>query len=266
MSTTTTTGYLTRLFVLIVSMIFIGADLDASAQNSNAGTTMQEDTSMQNSNAANMNGTRSRGGRRRRGRRSGSNMGMPNTTPACGPMQDNASMDGSGAQENTSAGGMNQTPVRTGRCDPMAQVQTDLSGTYTGTTNYAEGGLSGDTTLTISGNHFTMTNGSTTQEGRVVAVTTCNYTAVTMMFGKEQVSATSGPQPAPLPAVSLRAEKVGGGLSLQSTEGETRQFSFNPVAVSVGGGSPKVPRRIRIKRAPGGGGSIPVGIKPPTRL
>jgi hypothetical protein len=266
-SSTTTTSHSVRLFVLIVSMIFIGADFDASAQNTNSSTTMQEDTSMQNSNTTNMNRTRSRGRRRRRGRRSGSNMGTPNNTPACGPMQDNTSMAGDEAQANTSAGSMNQTPVRTGRCDPMAQVQTDLSGTYTGTTNYAEGGLSGDTTLTISGNKFTMTSGSTTQEGRVVAVTTCNYTAVTMMFGKEQVSAASGPQPAPLPAVSLRAEKVGGGLSLQSTEGETRQFSFNPVAVIVGGGSRKVPRRVRSKRAPGGGGAqIPVGIKPPTRL
>lgn len=267
MNSSTTTSHSVRLFVLIVSMIFIGADLDASAQNTNSSTTMQEDTSMQNSNAANMNRTRSRGRRRRRGRRrSGSNMGMPNTNSACGPMQDNTSMAGDEAQSNTSAGSMNQTPVRTGRCDPMAQVQTDLSGTYTGTTNYAEGGLSGDTTLTISGNKFTMTSGSTTQEGRVVAVTTCNYTAVTMMFGKEQVSAASGTQPAPLPAVSLRAKRVGGGLSLQSTEGETRQFSFNPVAVSVGGGSRKVPRRVRSKRSSGGGASIPVGIKPPTRL
>jgi hypothetical protein len=147
----------------------------------------------------------------------------------------------------------------------MAQVQTDLSGTYTGTTNYEEGGLSGDTTLIISGNKFTMTSGSTTQEGRVVAVTTCNYTAVTMMFGKEQVSAASGPQPAPLPAVSLRAERVGGGLSLESTEGENRQFSFKAAAVNVGG-SGKVRPRIRSKRGPGGGGAPPVGIKPPTAM
>jgi hypothetical protein len=262
----TTTSHFIRLFVLIVSMIFIGVDLSASAQNTNSSTTMQEDTSMQNSNAANMNRTRSSGRRRRRGRRSGSNMGTPNTTSACGPMQDSTPMAGDEAQANTSAGSMNQTPVRTGRCDPMAQVQTDLSGTYTGTANYTEGGLSGDATLTIEGNHFTITSGSTTQEGRVVAVTTCNYTGVTMMFGKEQVSAPTGPQPAPLPAVSLRAKKVGGGLSLESTEGETRQFSFSPVAVSVGGGSGKVRRHIRSKRAPGGGGAPPVGIKPPTRL
>jgi hypothetical protein len=143
----------------------------------------------------------------------------------------------------------------------MAQEQTDLSGTYTGTANYTEGGLSGDATLTISGNHFTMTSGSTTQEGRVVAVTTCNYTAVTMMFGKEQVSAPTGPQPAPLPAVSLRARKVGGGLNLESVGGESKQFSFNSAATGGGG---KVRRHTSGRRRSGGGAPIPVGIKPPT--
>jgi hypothetical protein len=124
----------------------------------------------------------------------------------------------------------------TGRCDPNVQEQTDLSGTYTGTSNYTERGLSGDTTLTITGNDFTMTSGSTTLEGRVVAVTTCNYTAVTMMFGKPQMTASTGAQPAPLPAVSLRAKKVGDHLTLESVGGETRQFSFSSI---VGGGKPR---------------------------
>lgn len=221
-----TTSYVIRLFVLVVAIAFIGADLTVSAQNSNS--SMTEDTSMQNANTSNTN--MNRGGRRRRGRRRGGNMNAAETATTDAP------------------------PVQTGRCDPNVQEQTDLSGTYTGTANYAEGGLSGETTLTISGNTFTMTSGSTTQEGRVVAVTTCNYTAVTMMFGKEQVSAPVGPQPPPLPAVSLRAKKVGRGLMLESVGGETRQFSFSPVGSKSGGG--------------GGGGHnmspMPVGIKPPT--
>jgi hypothetical protein len=216
-----TTFHIIRLCVLFVSIIIVGADLSVSAQNSNSSTTMPEDASMQNSNTSNMN-SGNRG--RRRGRRRGGNM-------------------------NT-AGAATQ-PVMTGRCDPMAQVQTDLSGTYTGTVDYAEGGLSGETTLTISGNNFTMTSGSTTQEGRLTAVTTCNYTAVTMMFGKEQVSAPTGPQPAPLPAVSLRARRIGTMLRLESVEGESRRFSFNSATP-------------RFRRASTPGAPQPVGIKPPT--
>ena len=223
-----TSSYTIRLFVLVVSMVFIGADLTVSAQNANSSTTtMQEDTSMQNTNTSNTN--MNRGGRRRRGRRRSGNMNTADTATA---------------DTTTSA-----PPVSTGRCDPNMQEQTDLSGTYTGTANYTEGGLSGDTTLTISGNNFTMTSGSASQEGRIVAVTTCNYTAVTMMFGKEQVSAASGPQPPPLPAVSLRARKVGSGLTLESVGGEARQFSFS--SAGTGGGR----RGSKVNR---------VGIKPPT--
>ena len=249
-------SYTIRLFVLVVSMVFVGADLNVSAQNSNSSTMMQENTMMQqNNNTSNTN--MKRGGRRRRRgrRRSGSNMGMSNSNSACGPMQDNTSM-------GNATGSMNTTPVPTGRCDPNAQEQTDLSGTYTGTANYAEGGLSGETTLTITGNKFTMTSGSATQEGRVVAVTTCNYTAVTMMFGQEQTTAATGPQPAPLPAVSLRARKVGSGLSLESVGGGSRQFSFSPAPARGGGGG--APRK-RSGRGGRMGSPDPVGIKPPTR-
>jgi hypothetical protein len=231
-------------------MVFVGADLTVSAQNANSSTTTQEDTSMQQNN--NMSNTNTnRGGRRRRGRRRGGSMNATDT-----------------AIDTTLAPGQEvvtgrpvQMSVQTGRCDPNAQEQTDLSGTYTGTANYTEGGLSGDTTLTISGNNFTMTSGSTTQEGRITAVTTCNYTAVTMMFGKEQVTAVPGtPQPAPLPAVSLRAKKVGSGLTLESVGGGTRQFSFNSAPASRGGKSPRGRRRKSM------GPANPVGIKPPTAM
>jgi hypothetical protein len=222
-----TTHHIMRLIVLVISIVIIGADLTpVSAQNANSSPTAPpEDTSMQNDNMSNMN--MNRGGRRRRGRRRRG--GTMNT--------------GTTAVDTTVTPGQEvvtdrpvQMPVRTGRCDPNTQEQTDLSGTYTGTVNYAEGGLSGDTTLTITGNDFTMTSGSSTLEGRVVAVTTCNYTAVTMMFGKGQTTATSGPQPAALPAVSLRARRTGGGggLSLASVPGERREFSFT--SAGTGGG------------------------------
>jgi hypothetical protein len=246
-------GHFIRMLVLIVSLMFIGADLSASAQNANSSTTtMQEGAPVENTNTSN-NVNMNRGGRRR-GRRRGGNMNAAQT-PAL-------PLDGSQIDPQLYRNVPYGATQGSGRCDPMAQEQTDLSGTYTGTVNYSEGGLSGDTTLTIRGNNFTMTNGSNTQEGRVVAVTTCNYTAVTMMFGREQVSAATGPQPPALPVVSLRAKRVGGGLTLESVEGETRQFSFNSTSV----GEAKPTRRSYKRAGKRIGAPIPVGIKPPTAM
>jgi hypothetical protein len=116
--------------------------------------------------------------------------------------------------------------MSSGRCDPMKQEQTDLSGTYTGTVNYPDASLTGDATLTITGNNFSLTAGSTTQSGRVTAVTTCNYTGVTMMFG-DLTPPTPSPNPPPaLPAVSLRARKMGDRVTLMTVPGEKRSFSF----------------------------------------
>lgn len=265
-----TTRIITHLFVFVVSIALVGADLFVSAQNTNSSTT-SDNTSMQDNTMSGTNTSRrSTGRRRRRGRRrSSNNAGMANANAASDAMQDNTSTEGSmqandnaaGAASNTSMtgggrrrrrgrrrggnmsagaaattdmGSTSMTPVRTGRCDPMAQEQTDLSGTYTGTANYTEGGLSGDTTLTITGNDFTMTSGSTTLEGRVVAVTTCNYTAVTMRLGKDTTVAPGATPPPPLPTVSLRAKRMGSGLSLTSVSGESKQFSFSSAGTSGG--------------------------------
>jgi hypothetical protein len=242
------TSHLIRLFILIVAVAVIGADASVSAQNSNSRTTMPDNMTMESTNA---NANTNRSGGRRRGRRR-SNTAMPAASASTGTETADLEMTA-------------QVPVQTGRCDPMAQVQTDLSGTYTGTANYAEGGLTGEATLTINGNDFTITSGSSTQEGRVTAVTTCNYTGVTMMFGKPQVSAAKGDQPAPLPAVSLRARKVGSGLILESVGGETRQFSFSSAGASGGGGGGSADRpRARRGRRPTR--PMPVGIKPPTAM
>jgi hypothetical protein len=201
-----------RLLMIVFTIVLFGADMTVSAQNANSSTTTP-DESMQSDTMTNTNTNRT-GRRRRRGRRRGGNM-------------------------NAAA----MTPVSTGRCDPMVQEQTDLSGTYTGSVDYPEGGLSGQATLTITGNDFTMTSGSSTQEGRVVAVTTCNYTAVTMRFGKDAGPAPPGTTPPPpLPTVSLRARRTGNGITLAGVSGESRQFSFS----SGGGGG----RRGRRRAAP----------------
>lgn len=127
----------------------------------------------------------------------------------------------------------------TGRCDPMQQEQTDLSGTYTGKATHPDGS-SGEVTLTVTGNNFTMTGGPQDMSGRITAVTTCGYTAVTMMSG----DMGPGPNPAAThTAVSLRAKKVGDRLTLTSVPGEPKKVSF------VSGGGTMKPRKHRTKKA-----------------
>lgn len=290
MKSNNTGRLIVRLFVFVISLVLVGADLVSSAQDANSGTTQQEDTSAQNTNTSGMN--MNSGGRRRRGRRrSGGNMNandastvpadttvQQNTNTADAP-QENTNTSGE-ATGNTNMGGRRRRgrrrsaatttpgtesqfvnkPIQVfgaGRCDPMAQEQTDLSGTYTGSIDYSEGGLSGDATLTISGNDFTLTGGGSTVEGRVVAVTTCNYTAATMRFGKDASLAPGPTPPPPLPIVSLRARRTGGGLVLETVPGESRQFSFRSAGAPGGG-------RRGMRGGRKRGGPPPVGIKPPT--
>jgi hypothetical protein len=125
-----------------------------------------------------------------------------------------------------------------GRCDPTKQEQTDLSGTYTGKANHGNGEPAQDATLTVTGNNFTMTSGSETHSGRITAVTTCGYIGVTMMMGDLTPPTPSPNPPAALPAVSLRAKKVGDKLWLTSVPGEKMQVSFTPT-----GGAKSKPKR-----------------------
>jgi len=127
-----------------------------------------------------------------------------------------------------------------GRCDPAKQEQTDLSGTYTGKADHGNGQPPQDATLTITGNNFTMTSGSETHSGRITAVTTCGYIGVTMMMGDLTPPTPSPNPPAALPAVSLRAKKVGDKLWLKSVPGEKMQVSFTPTG---GGGGMKKQRK-----------------------
>jgi hypothetical protein len=131
-------------------------------------------------------------------------------------------------------------PVRSGRCDPMQQEQTDLSGTYVGNVKHGDQAPM-DATLTITGNNFTMTMGSETHSGRITAVTTCGYTAVTIMHGDGGTSAPGTTTP-PNKVVSLRAKKVGDSLTLMSVPGEPEKVMF------TSGGGVRRPRRQRPRR------------------
>ena len=131
--------------------------------------------------------------------------------------------------------------MTSGRCDPTKQEQTDLSGTYTGKAKHGADKAAEDATLTITGNTFTMTSGSETHTGRLTAVTTCGYTAVTMMIG-DLTPPPPGPNPPPpLPAMSLRAKKIGDKLWLTSVPGEKMMASFTP----SGGAMKAKPRKRR---------------------
>ena len=107
-------------------------------------------------------------------------------------------------------------------------MQTDLSGTYTGTFDCEPLGLTGETTLTISGNEFTTADGKT---GRIVASTTHGYTAVALQMGGMTAPAatTVSTTPAPAPVVvSARARKSGSRLILTPVSGATMKCSFTP--------------------------------------
>lgn len=91
--------------------------------------------------------------------------------------------------------------------------QVDLSGTYAGTfVNCDAGGLSGDTTLTITGNQFTTADGKT---GRIIASKTRGYTAVAL-----QMSGAGSP------VMSFRGKKSGNKLTLSPIAGATQQCTF----------------------------------------
>lgn len=131
-------------------------------------------------------------------------------------------------------------PKKYGRCDPTQQEQTDLSGTYAGKLKHGDEPVM-DATLTITGNSFTASMGSETHSGKLAAVTTCGYTAVTMMM-----------EGAPS-AMSLRARKVGDSLTLTSVPGEPQKVTF-----TSGGGAMKAkPRRHKAKAKTTGAAATP---------
>src|SRR5689334_14403878 len=115
------------------------------------------------------------------------------------------------AQSTTPAAPVEQTPATVVAAQTSPTEQTDLSGTYAGVFNCDALGLTGDTTLTITGNQFTTADG---KSGRIVASTTRGYTAVALQLGDMSTSpstaaaATSSPMAAPT-IVSLRGRKSG---------------------------------------------------------
>jgi hypothetical protein len=203
------------LFVLGLAVVattaLVSAGLVVSAQNSNSSTTMAP-------------------------------MAPTNTAAKKKPRRHKAKAKAAADAGDAGTTGMAMPAKKSGRCDPTQQEQTDLSGTYTGTVNYADAGLTGDATLTITGNNFSLTAGSTTQTGRITAVTTCGYTGATMMFGDLTPPPASPNPPAALPAVSVRVKKMGDHVTIMTVPGERRAFSFGSA------GAAKATRKHRTTR------------------
>ncbi|HKY46070.1 MAG TPA: hypothetical protein VJM50_23470 [Pyrinomonadaceae bacterium] len=136
-----------------------------------------------------------------------------------------------------------QDPPQTPRTDPptvaaQQTTQTDLSGTYTGTFNCEPLGLTGETTLTITGNEFTTADG---KSGRIVASTTGGYTAVAFQMGTLATTVSTTPAPAPV-IVSMRARKTRDRLILTPAPGTAMKCSFTPGrGVARGKRTPKTP-------------------------
>jgi len=128
------------------------------------------------------------------------------------------------------------------RCDNTQQEQTDLSGDYTGKLKHGDQPAM-EATLTITGNTFTMTGGPEAMSGRITAVTTCGYTAVTVMMG-DLTPPPVGTAPPAHPAMSMRAKKVGDSLTLTSVPGEPQMVSF-----TTGGAAMKATPRYRKHKA-----------------
>lgn len=242
-------------FVLVATLCFVGAVItSAQDQNTNSNSNANSNTSGDQNMNSNRRGTR-RGNRRNANRNANSNSDMnsntsnSNTGDASGMQNANSNAANSntappppdtnmnGNMNANMSGGMNRSSGRrtrrgsrrsssgAGMSMDTSSTPADLSGTYTGMVNYPAGGMSGDATLTINSNQFTLTSGSSTQSGTVTGVTTRGYTAVAMMFGSVAAGSTSGTTPAPT-IISLRAKKVGDRLTLKSVQGETNAFSF----------------------------------------
>ena len=135
-----------------------------------------------------------------------------------------------------------QDPPQNVRPEPTVSAQTtqaDLSGTYTGTFNCDALGLTGDTTLTITGNEFTLADGRT---GRIVASTTGGYTAVALSLTPTATGTGAAAAATTAPTVvSLRARKSGNRLILTPAPGPTAKCTFTPSRVARGRRTPRTP-------------------------
>ena len=118
-----------------------------------------------------------------------------------------------------------QDPTPTNAPAPDTSAQLDLSGEYTGTFNCPDAGVSGEQTLTITGNTFTLSDG---KSGRISSSTTRGYTGVTMQFGELVLASRDNPTGTRPVIVSMRARKAGNRLTLSTVPNARQVCAFTP--------------------------------------
>jgi hypothetical protein len=203
-----------RFLVVILSAAFataalVLADSGVRAQNSNSSPPAED--SAQNSNA---NTAAPRRGRGRRGRRAAAPAATTTdtTTDAGTPAEPSNQMavvapvvqEGSAGERDLSG------------------ERADLSGTYTGRVVMTGGHeMSGEGTLTITGNTFTLAVDTMTHNGRVYAVTTRGYIGAAFYFPDIEDPATKTPVVA-----NVRARKSGERLTLTPVAGTRTRLTF----------------------------------------
>lgn len=197
-------------FALVCSLVFVGADLDVMAQNTNSST--MAGPSMQNTNSS-MRPRRQRARRRRARRRAA----------AAAPAMDAPAADAAAEPPDTAMAGGMQSGGGMSMGTPGSDH--DMSGTFTGTINAPDMSMTGPATITFTTNTFTIDAGGNTQSGTYTAREWPGQVAVSMRFGTE------------LPAniVSVSAKHRGESLTLSSVRGESKKFSFT-TGGGMGGG------------------------------
>jgi hypothetical protein len=205
--------------IFCMSLMLVAADNTLIAQDqTGAGTTAGQDANAGQTTGQAEAGQQSSTPRRRRG------AARRRRRPAAPPAADAAQT------------GMDQTGATAGAAQP------DLSGTYSGNLDFPEAGLSGESTITISGNQVTINSGGTTRTGRISTVNSRGYTAAALQLDQPAGSPTTNTAPL---IISLRALKRGDNLTLSSIKGESRQFSFNPAGTTASQGNRRRRGRTR---------------------
>jgi hypothetical protein len=100
---------------------------------------------------------------------------------------------------------------------------TDLSGTYTGRIRMSGAHeMTGNGTLTITGNQFTLDAEGMTHSGRIIAITTRGYTGATLWISDQTDSVTNTTM-----AFSVRVRRGRNTITMTPVPGARNRFWFN---------------------------------------
>ena len=124
--------------------------------------------------------------------------------------------------QNANSSTATETPAGTQDARATEGTQEDLSGTFTGNLRTSGGHeMSAPSTLTITGNQFTLASEGMNHSGRVLAVTTRGYTGASFFFSDLTDADTKTPVVA-----SVRVRRYGNRLSVDPVPGTRTRMTF----------------------------------------